>query len=129
MICLRNVFKDSVLCKNSSVLANQPTKCCRFFFSPFKKTKKAYQFNQVLNNAKAIIDYRVGIRRINQFLIHSNVCRDADLIHGNNYAFYQTTDVYYLSNYLLMTTKIQDIISKSFAMSLIYRKQKIGISF
>lgn len=36
----KNVFKDSILCKNSSVLANQPTKCCRVFFSPFKKTKK-----------------------------------------------------------------------------------------
>ena len=36
----KNVFKDSVLCKNSSVLANQPAKCCRVFFSPFKKAKK-----------------------------------------------------------------------------------------
>ena len=107
---------------------SKPTKCCMFFFSPLKK-KKAYQVNQVLSNAKAIIDYRAGLRGINQFLIHSDVWKDADLIHGNNYSFYQTIEVYNLSNYLLMKTKIQEIISKSFAMSLIYRQQKIGISF
>ena len=98
------------------------------FFQSVEK-KKAYQVNQVLSNAKATIDYRAGLRGINQFLIHSDVWKDADLIHGNNYLFYQTVEVYNLSNYLLMTTKIQEIISKSFAMFLIYRKQKIGISF